>query len=284
MGAAAKYTLDIKDIGDVGPVVDMTVKLDKYIAYSYQAATSVQNELLSEVTAPGYYGATIMDLYVASGAIEYVPYYGDSFLKSATVSEGFQYAISYMHSNFQNLSLTSPATITAICQYSYNGNDWYTASSQTIVKISDNAPITQDVFDSAYASFIIPGNVDPVAVWTRWKIINDSGGAGVWMKSYSISMDIIPRHTHVWQQVGQSADTMKSDQIDDANEVSAATPETITCCINGGAPFAITCAAPTYSNNLDIKAQLVSGVNTIEFTSAEPCTVTPSANYLAFSA
>lgn len=279
MGTTAKYTMDIKDITYVSDDVQMTVTLDRYVAYSYQSPTSVQNELLSEVTTPGYFSATVSQTHFGSGETLYLPYFGDAFLKSATCTEGFQYAIAYMHTNIMNHSLASPATITATCQYSYNGNDWYDASYQSIARVSDNFGATEDVFDQLYASFVIPGSVSPVALWTRWKVYNEAGGGDVWFYNYTISMDVIPRHTHVWQQVGQSPSTMQAQQVDDAS-YSGSTPESITCTING-TPINITCAAPSYANNLNIKGYLVTGVNTIDFTSTTPCRVTPSANYTA---
>ena len=286
MATAASYILNIKDITYVSGTVEMNVQLGNFVAQSTQSVSDVTNELLSEVTAPGYFGATIADVALDPTSVLYIPYYGDCFLKSATCDEGFQYAVSYMHTNLMNNSPLLAASIAAICQYSYNGNDWYDASNQSIAKISVGFEATEDIYDSLYASFIIPGNVNPVAIWTRWKIVNTTG-ATIWLKSYSVSMDIIPRHTHVWVQTGQADNKLQSQQVDNTSLIGA-TPETITCTINGGTAFSIACASPSFNNSIDILGKatamgkpLVSGVNTIVFTSTTKCSVTPTATYMA---
>ena len=284
MGLPAKYTFDIKDVTYIGPTFTVDIQLGKYTAYSYQAPTAVSNELLSEVTTPGYFAATVGDVVVASGATVYLPYWGDSYLKSATCTEGFQYALASMHSSIMNHSIASPATIYAMCQYSHNGNDWYDASYQSVCRVSDNFGLTEDIYNSISGVFTVPGNAGAVSVFIRWKIYNMPGGGEVWMKSYTIAMDVVPRHTHVLQQVGQAANTVKAQQTDNTVYAQPATPETITCTVNGGTPFAVSCPAPDYKGSVDIKSLLVNGVNTIQFTSTTPCTVTPSANYLTFPA
>ena len=286
MGTAASYVLNIKDITYVSGTVEMNVQLGNYIAQSSQEVSDVSNELLSDITVPGRFEGIILDTAIDPSSILYVPYSGDCFLKSATCTEGFQYAVSYMHTNLINNTPLVAASIAAICQFSYNGNDWYDASNQSIAKVSVGFSGTEDIYDSLYASFIIPGNVDPVAVWTRWKIVNTTL-ATIWLKSYTVSMDIIPRHTHTWVQTGQADNKLQSQQVDNTS-LSGATPETITCAINGGTSFAIACASPSFNNSIDILGKatamgkpLVTGINTIVFTSTTKCSVTPTATYMA---
>jgi len=286
MATAASYILNIKDITYVSGTVEMNVQLGNYIAQSSQEVSDVSNELLSDITVPGRFEGIILDTAIDPSSILYVPYSGDCFLKSATCTEGFQYAVSYMHTNLINNTPLVAASIAAICQFSYNGNDWYDASNQSIAKVSVGFSGTEDIYDSLYASFIIPGNVDPVAVWTRWKIVNTTL-ATIWLKSYTVSMDIIPRHTHTWVQTGQADNKLQSQQVDNTS-LSGATPETITCAINGGTSFAIACASPSFNNSIDILGKatamgkpLVTGINTIVFTSTTKCSVTPTATYMA---
>lgn len=298
MGAAAKYTLDIKDITDVGTIVDMTVKLDKYIAYSYQAATAVQNELVSEVTIPAYYSASGAIVSATPSTTVYLPTIGPTpYLMSATIDGGYQFAIATVTAEAINSDTRNVDTgrLFVICEYSWDATTWFEGTYQSMFTMT---PVLYDYPDAGWQfvsyitnQYMVPGTPNTCNLSVRWAIYCDlpisdypAHNIGYSIADVSVMLDVVPRHTHVWQQVGQAADTLKSDQVDDAVELAAATPELITCTINGGAPFNITCAAPTYSNNLDIKAQLITGVNTIEFSSTVPCTVTPSANYLAFSA
>jgi len=281
VGAPATYLLNIKDITYVSSTVDMTVQLGQYMAQSYQNPATVSNELLSDITIPGTVGDSALSWSVdCDGSITYIPYDGDAFLKSATCTEGFQYAVAYLFTNVYAGTGCNGGYLVASCQYSYNGNDWYDSSIQSLCRVMAPDGVTNH-YAYMSAQYLIPGNVDPVAVWIRWKmsVYGDTGsGLYVFLK-YSITLDVIPRHTHTWQQTGQAPSTMQAIQVDDASQVGA-TPETITCAINGGAPFAITCAAPSYANNLDIKPQLVTGVNTIVFTSTVKCSITPTATLL----
>jgi hypothetical protein len=291
MATAASYVLNIKDITYVSGTVEMNVQLGNYIAQSSQEVSDVSNELLSDITVPACFAATILSTIIDTGTTIYVPFYGDCFLKSATCTEGFQYAISYMHINALNTHMTKAATLVATGQYSHNGNDWYDSSYQSICHVTDRYGITEftggDFWNELTAQFTIPGNINPVAVWTRWKIYSEAGGASVNMHDYTISMEIIPRHTHTWQQVGQAPSTMQAVQVDNTSLIGA-TPETITCTINGGTSFSIVCASPSFNNSIDILGKatamgkpLVTGINTIVFTSTTKCSVTPTATYMA---
>jgi len=293
MATAASYILNIKDVTYISGTVDMNVQLGNYIAQSSQDTVSVSNELLSEVTAPAVFAATILSHIVSESDILYLPLYGDSFVKSATCSDGFQHAIAYMHVNALNTHTYKPATLVCTGQYSYNGVDWYDCSYQSVCAISDRwndgaaGDTWGDFFNGLTAQFTIPGNVDPVAVYTRWKVYNMPGGGSVYLKDYTISMEVIPRHTHVWVQTGQADNTMQAQQIDNTSLIGA-TPETITCAINGGTSFSIACASPSFNNSIDILGKatsmgkpLVTGINNIVFTSTTKCSVTPTATYMA---
>jgi hypothetical protein len=287
MGVSAKYALNIKDITYVSGPVEMTVQLSEYVATSYQDTAVVENKLLSEITIPGYFDSNIGSITVSAGGIAYIPFAGDAFLKTAaTFSDGYQYAVASMFANCNQYDPSIVAahapTLGASCQFSNNGNDWYTASHQAVIVcnwLMPSGPGSESTWNPLSAQFLIPGNVDPVAVWIRWKLYNTSDVV-IAVSGYTVSLDVVPRHQHVWSQTGQPDNTMQAVQVDDASLVGS-TPQTITCIINGGAPFAIACAAPSFSNNVDIKSSLVTGNNIIEFTSTTKCSVTPSATYLA---
>lgn len=285
MGTSAKYTIDIKDIAYVSDDVQMTVQLDRYVVYSTPDTIDVETKLLSEVTSPGYFDSSLDSVIVSAEDIVYIPFTGDAFLKSATCDDGFQYAVASMFANCNQYDPSDPAvtapTLGASCQYSYNGNTWYTASHQAVVVcnwLMPSGPGSETTWNTLSAQFLIPGNVDPVAIYIRWKLYNTSD-VTIAVSAYTISLDVVPRHQHVWAQTGQADNKMVPTHVNNAAYVGS-TPETITCDINGSS-FAIACAAPTYANNLNIKSYLVTGVNNITFTSTTPCRITPSANYTA---
>lgn len=285
MGVSAKYTLDIKDIAFVSGSVEMTVQLDKYIATSYQDTVAVETKLLSEVTTPGYYVPSVGSTTISALSVVYLPIYlGESYLVSATQPEGFQYAIAYFHANIRSAILGDPdpyGWLVASCQFGYDGVTWYDSTYQCVVKLSeyDSSPGDEQYYDSINGSFMIPGSSTPVQLYVRWKL-NNLYDSTLFVMYYSVGLDIIPRHQHIWSQTGQPDNTLQAVQVDDASMVGS-TPETIDCSINGGATFPIACMSPSFRNNLDIKSYLVTGVNTIEFISTTKCSVTPSATYLA---
>ena len=289
MGTAASYILNIKDVTYISGTVEMSVQLGNYVAQSSQDTVDVETKLLSEITVPGYVTNEDSTWNLdCDGSITYIPYVSDAFLKSATMSDGYQYAVAHMFTTVYAGPDCNGGYLVAMCQFSNNGTDWYNATYDSQCKVMAPDGVTNHYAYLA-AEFLIPGNADPVALWIRWKMTVDGDtGSGLYvLLRYSVSMDIVPRHRHVWVQTGQADNKMQAVQIDNTSLIGA-TPESITCAINGGTAFVIACASPSFNNSIDILGKatamgkpLVSGINTIVFTSTTKCSVTPTATYMA---
>lgn len=284
MAVSADYLLNIKDITYVSGPVDMTVHLGQYIVPSTQDISDVETKLLSEVTDPALFTYGTNSLTMSAFGIAYLPVEdGYSYLPSNLMSEGYQFAIVSIEGQIAVDSIDPPGvddrTVILIGQYSFDAfaSAPYTSTHQCAIDL--NPDDTGTVLNNVYSTFVVPGQASSCTLYVRWKIMSECDGSIV-LSNYTIALDVIPRHQHTWAQTGQADNKMQAQQINNAAYIGAI-PETVTCTINGGAPFAIACAAPSYSNNLDIKGYLVTGVNTVKFTSTVPCTVTPTATYLA---
>jgi len=285
MAVSADYVMNIKDITYVSGDVDMTVTLGQYIVPVIPTAVDVSNSILSEVSVPAAFTSTGSALLCKPLTTKYIPVVGaNSYVVTPSIANGFQHAMAttaFTISMSQQTSLINPNVATFIItgQYSWNGTVWYDASFQDYILVP---PTIEYVAIPVTSSFFVPGTPSTGAVYARWKVFNQQTATD-W--GYDISyvngmIDVFPRHSHTWVQTGQADDTAIG--VNENNAVYDGTiPETITCTINGGAPFAITCAAPNYTGTANIKASLVTGANSIKFTSTVPCTVTPSATYLA---
>jgi len=292
MATAASYILNIKDITYVSGTVEMNVQLGNYIAQSSQDTVDVQNELLSDITIPSYTAATGEMIIATKSATVYVPIVGPTpYMTSIQLTDGYQYALATITMSAINSSVVNEfGRLHIRCNYSWDHITWYESAYLSQFYMS---PIDAD--DPTFVSNIentamIPGKDTTTYLYVRWAIYNDQDAAGDF--GYSIvdvcsMLNVIPRHLHNWVQTGQADNKMQAVQIDNTSLIGA-TPETITCTINGGTPFAIACASPSFNNSIDILGKatamgkpLVTGINNIVFTSTTKCSVTPTATYMA---
>jgi len=291
MGLPAAYTFPIKDITYVSGQVDMTVQLSEYIATISPDTTTVETKLLSEVTDPSLFTYGTSSLSMGAFVIAYLPVeVGYAYLPSNLMPEGYQFAIVSIEGQIAVDPGDPPGvddrTVILIGQFSFDAfaSAPYTSTHQCVIDL--NPDDTGTVLNNVYSTFVVPGQASSCTLYVRWKVMSECDG-GIFLLNYTIALDVIPRHQHVWQQLGKAENTLTPPMIDNTSLVGS-TPETITCTINGGTPFSIVCASPSFSNTVDIKsiattkgAPLVSGSNTINFTSTTPCRVTPSATYTA---
>jgi len=242
--------------------------------------------LLSNVLVPSSFDGLSYPGDLWNAATTYLPFTSGTpeLVAGSEIENGFEYA-------FATVSFTTEPILATVdigylyvtCEYNYTGatTGWFEGTFQQKWRIP-TGPDGERTFCTN--TYLIPGTANTCQPHVRWKCLAEIGvndvAAGVhyYLRNISCMLDVIPRHTHDWQQTGvTNANELLAPQTDDVTEVETTPPASVTVYVNGTNLGSLTPGVPK-----DIKSYLIDGINDISFTSDTVCTVTPSGKFIMY--
>jgi hypothetical protein len=280
--AAAKFTLTIPNIDNIGAVVPLTVKLDKFATLSQQNTTAVANAVCSPATGLNVYTEEFPTYYLYANSTTYAA------TVNSAISNGYQLAHAYGSITITRTSGAFSDPIRVTLQFSSDGANWYNAAT-TQCSLTGTA----DYWNTHISvSALVYGVSSSTSLYIRVKIeaYGLSGVGYILIEDATCSFQIVYNHSHNWTQTGVATNYIKADQTDDALKLTAATPTHVYYRINHegelGSWTDLSCPAGSNWTGVvaNIKSSLITGNNIIEFINSgaagyEKGTVHPSVTY-----
>lgn len=277
------FPLEISNVANIQGTVMMNVTIGPYKVYSYPEPTYTQTNALSTVNTNVNYWGMLAQTYIKHGNNIYLPMNGAGYLVSDPNDNGFNYAIASIHTTLINefANNGNGAYIYIICCYSYDGVTWHEGTYQQRITMSMAqviGSVTIPHIANIGCQYIIPGVTYTCQVYTKWRLYcYGTSGTGYGIYDTSVSLDIIPRHAHLVTSIGQPEGYVKTGQTANLQSANVTPPSQVVCTVNNGTPFNVSNNTP-----VNITSKLITGHNTIEFSSGTVCTVTPSSTYQMF--
>jgi hypothetical protein len=280
MTSTATFKLEVSDVANIySDTVMMNTAIKPFIVNAIQNTSTVANKLLDTVLVPVSVDVDwVFWPQIVEGATVYLPtpVGQPSYIVSQVLDEGYSYALATLTVTIANTDTTNPfSNVNIICSSSTNAIDWDEQGQVHYLRIP---PISNNSYPwNGYitATAILPGCAASSRIYVRWKVTTDCPTPGYTALYHTAHLDIMPRHTHTWQQTGQADNVVKANQSDGVTQ-STASVGTVYCTINGST-FQV-----TDGGSYDIKSYLITGTNNVVFSSTSPCSVTPSSTFKMF--